>query len=73
MGLGNDIDALVGRSMLAKVAAPAEVLRSAAGHVRSGGIVAFQEIASAIPSVVYPPCPLVERVSGWMQQALSRS
>jgi ubiquinone/menaquinone biosynthesis C-methylase UbiE len=49
LALPDDFDAAVGRLVLLYVADPAEALRVAAGRVRAGGIVAFQEPDLSLP------------------------
>ena len=44
----DDFDAVVGRKTLKYVADPAAVLRICAGHLRPGGVVAFQEVEWSI-------------------------
>lgn len=63
--LGDDFDAVVGRWVLMYVPDPAELLRTLAGRVRRGGIVAFQESDLANLPRPYPPVPLHEQVAEW--------
>ena len=49
LALPGDFDAAVGRLVLLYVADPAGALRAAAGRVRAGGIVAFQEPDLSLP------------------------
>ena len=64
--LGEGFDAVVGRFVLQHHPEPASALRALAGRVRSGGIVAFQEMNLMDASLqLYPPTPLWERYWGW--------
>jgi ubiquinone/menaquinone biosynthesis C-methylase UbiE len=57
--LGEGFDAVVGRFVLQHHPEPAVALRLLAGRVRSGGIVAFQEMNLRAESLqLYPPTPL---------------
>lgn len=49
-------DAAIGRYVLIHQADPAAFIRSASSHVRTGGIVAFHEVA------IYGECPIVPRI-----------
>lgn len=57
LDLGQDFDAAVGRFVLLYVAHPAQVLAGIAARVRSGGIVAFQELDMdpGVQSRTHPP------------------
>ena len=48
VALDNDFDAAVGRLILVHVAKQAQALQAIAGHLRPGGIVAFQEVDFSI-------------------------
>ncbi len=76
---GGPFDALVGRFVLMYQADPAEAVRSAARHVRPGGVVAFAEanmpIGSAVPERAFadwPPTPASEQVNKWIYEAFGR-
>ena len=76
---GGPFDALVGRFVLMYQADPADAVRSAARHVRPGGVVAFAEanmpIGSAVPERAFadwPPTPASEQVNKWMYEAFGR-
>jgi len=76
---GRPFDALVGRLVLMYQADPAEAVRSAARHLRAGGVVVFAEmclpIGSAVPErslVSWPPTPASEQVSRWIHEAFGR-
>jgi ubiquinone/menaquinone biosynthesis C-methylase UbiE len=64
--LGEGFDAVVGRFVLQHHPEPVPALRSLAGRVRPGGIVAFQEMNLRAESLqLCPPTPLWERYWGW--------
>lgn len=64
--LSDGFDAVVGRFVLQHHPEPARALRSLAGRVRPGGVVAFQEMNLRAESLqAYPPTPLWERYWGW--------
>ena len=56
-------DAAVGRFVLMYQADPAEVLRRVSGHVRPGGVFAFQEWTLTDPFLSHPRSPLWQSVS----------
>jgi ubiquinone/menaquinone biosynthesis C-methylase UbiE len=64
-------DVAVGRHVLIHQADPAFFIRSAASHVRSGGIVAFHEIALYGECPVVPPVPVYSQVWDWIIVPLS--
>src|SRR5829696_6019428 len=63
--LADDFDAVVGRWILMYLPDPVAVLRGLVGHVRSGGIVAFQENDFTYPPATFPPAPLHQQVMRW--------
>ena len=63
--LDDDFDAVVGRWILMYLPDPVAVLRGLVGHVRSGGIVAFQENDFTYPPATFPPAPLHQQVMRW--------
>jgi SAM-dependent methyltransferase len=72
-------DACVGRLVLMYQADPAGALRSAARHLRPGGVVVFAEMClltgSALPAralVSWPPTHASEQLSQWMHEIFSR-
>jgi SAM-dependent methyltransferase len=76
---GRPFDALVGRLVLMYQADPAEAVRSAARHVRPGGVVVFAEMCLLMGSVrpersfgSWPPTPASEQLSGWIHEAFGR-
>jgi ubiquinone/menaquinone biosynthesis C-methylase UbiE len=66
-------DAAVGRFVLKFVADPVEVLRYIAGHVRPGGIFAFQEWTAAEPVLSFPHAPLWERTFNLLVEIFRRA
>jgi len=66
-------DAAVGRFVLMYLADPAEALRRVAGHVRSGGIVAFQEWTAEDPVLTLPHSPLWELAFDLMLETFRRA
>ncbi len=67
--LENDFDAVVGRNILMYVANPAEVLCLCASHLRSGGVVAFQEVEWSITergAGMSSLPPLVQQAASWI-------
>jgi 2-polyprenyl-3-methyl-5-hydroxy-6-metoxy-1,4-benzoquinol methylase len=73
VALDDDFDAVVGRAILAHQALPAETLRSLAGHLRPGGIVAFQEIDMSSGLFDAPPSPLHQQQRDWTVRAFGRA
>jgi ubiquinone/menaquinone biosynthesis C-methylase UbiE len=71
--LGRDFDAVVGRLILQYVPDPVAVLSAAHRHLRPGGVVAFQEADWTAGIRAVPPSPLLDQVSGWIEQAFRRS
>ncbi len=76
---GRPFDALVGRLVLMYQADPAEALRSAARHVRPGGVVVFAEMCLLMGSVrpqrslvSWPPTPASEQLSEWFHEVFAR-
>ena len=63
---------MIGRLVLLYVPDPPAVLRRLAEFVRPGGIVTFQEFDMSRAESI-PPCPLVERVVGWIREAFTRA
>jgi SAM-dependent methyltransferase len=69
-GVATDFDAVVGRRVLCYIPSPAEALRCLMAHVRSGGIVAFQEVDWTVWSQnSFPRAPYWETVWGWISRA----
>jgi len=73
VALDHDFDAVVGRLILLYLGNPAEALRVAAGHLRPGGIVAFQEVDFTTGPVALPASPLNQRMWDWWRQTVSRA
>src|SRR5271170_3606688 len=76
---GAPFDALTGRLVLMYQADPAEAIRSAACHVRPGGVVVFAEMCLLMGSVrperslvSWPPTPASEQLSEWIHEAFGR-
>jgi hypothetical protein len=65
LNLDSDYDAIVGRWILMYVPDPVALLRRMAGHLRQGGVVAFQEIDFTYTPMAYPQTPLFEQVGRW--------
>jgi SAM-dependent methyltransferase len=63
--LDEDFDAVVGRWILMYLQDPAAVLRRLLGHLRPGGVVAFQENDFTYPPTTFPPGPLQQQVMRW--------
>ena len=72
IALPNDFDAVVGRAVLMYLRNPGETLRLAARHLRSGGVVAFQEPDSTAPPLALPPSRHWERMLGWWLEVARR-
>jgi ubiquinone/menaquinone biosynthesis C-methylase UbiE len=73
VALDGDFDAVVGRLILLYLGNPAEALRVAAGHLRPGGIVAFQEADFTTGPITVPSSPLNQRMWEWWRQTVSRA
>ena len=71
--LGGEFDAAVGRLVLMYQADPTEALRAVAERLRSGGVVAFQELAAAALPWQPPKLPLLTAVASWVRGAFARS
>jgi SAM-dependent methyltransferase len=70
---GDTFDAVVGRLVLMYQPDPTETLRHLAKYVRPGGIVAFQEIASASIAWQLPHLPLFMNALRWIRGAFAQS
>jgi SAM-dependent methyltransferase len=66
-------DAAVGRFVLMYLADPVAALRRVAGHVRPGGVVAFQEYHFADGSLSYPRAALWERTGELLLETFRRA
>jgi ubiquinone/menaquinone biosynthesis C-methylase UbiE len=73
VGLETDFDAVVGRLVLLYLGNPAETLRHVVGHLRAGGIVAFQEPDFTSGPVDFPPSPLNRQMWHWWRQTAGRA
>ena len=71
--LPNDFDAVAGRLVLMYMAAPTDVLKHLATHVRPGGIVVFQEVDFTPYTVVHPDTPLMNDLIEWERTLCERS
>ena len=71
--LPNDFDAVAGRLVLMYMAAPTDVLKHLATHVRPGGIVVFQEVDFTPYTVVHPDTPLMNDLIEWRRTLFERS
>ena len=76
---GDLFDAMVGRLVLMYQADPAEAVRSAARHIRAGGVVVFAEMCLLMGSVrpqralvSWPPTPVSEQLSEWVHEVFAR-
>jgi ubiquinone/menaquinone biosynthesis C-methylase UbiE len=65
-------DALIGRFVLMYLSDPAATLRALIGHLRSDGIVAFQEMEMRTARG-YPNAPLFQRCVDWYATAIERA
>ncbi|WP_051334014.1 class I SAM-dependent methyltransferase [Mesorhizobium sp. WSM3224] len=65
-------DAMIGRLVLMYLPDPSATLRRLAGHVRPGGIVAFQELAMPLTRS-FPEGPLFSRCVGWISDTIERA
>jgi SAM-dependent methyltransferase len=65
IGLDEDFDAVVGRWILMYLPDPVAVLRRLLGHLRPGGVVAFQENDFTYPPTTFPQGPLHQQVVRW--------
>jgi SAM-dependent methyltransferase len=69
-----DLDAVVGRCVLFFAPEPAVLVRRLTGHVRDGGIVAFQEPANAtLAPMSLPHSQLLERLWAWILETYRRA
>ena len=72
--LDRDLDAVVGRCVLFFIPEPAALVHRLAGHVRDGGIVAFQEPANAtLAPMSLPQSQLLEQVWEWILDTYRRA
>ena len=74
LDVGGDFDALVGRLILMYMADPAAALKQLISRLRSGGIVAFEEVDFTIyRSTSRPDTPLMNRLAEWLLAVFERS
>lgn len=72
--LDQKFDAIVGRLILLHLREPATFLRSLTKHLRSGGLLAFQEYnLSARNNATLAPSLLLEQMGTWIAQALQQA
>ncbi len=71
--LDNDFDAIVGRFILIHLREPVATLRQLVGHLRPGGIVAFQEVLLPPTVICIPPSRLIEQLIDWAKEAFRRA
>jgi SAM-dependent methyltransferase len=72
--LDRDLDAVVGRCVLFFAPEPAGLVRRLTGHVRDGGIVAFQEPANAtLAPMSLPRSQLLEELWVWILETYRRA
>jgi SAM-dependent methyltransferase len=72
--LDRDFDAVVGRCVLFFAAEPGALVRRLTGHVRDGGIVAFQEPANAmLAPMSLPRSQLLEKLWTWILETYRRA
>jgi SAM-dependent methyltransferase len=72
--LERDFDAVVGRCVLFFSAEPGALVRRLTGHVRDGGIVAFQEPANAtLAPMSLPHSRLLEQLWEWILETYRRA
>jgi len=67
-----EFDAVVGRLILMYLSDPAAVVRSATGHLRSGGLICFQEVDATFDAC-YPSSPLWAQARAWFLEAAARA
>jgi ubiquinone/menaquinone biosynthesis C-methylase UbiE len=71
--LAQDFDAVVGRYVLMFMSDPAAAMRSVVGHLRPGGIAAFQEPDFTQGPYAYPPSSLLNKLGQWITVAFRES
>ena len=72
--LDRNLDAVVGRCVLFFAPEPAALVRRLTGHVRDGGIVAFQEPANAtLAPMSLPHSQLLEQLWAWILETYRRA
>lgn len=73
VALDRDFDAVVGRVVLIYLGEPEAVLRLLSGHLRPGGIVAFQEIDWTNGPTAMPPSRHLAQVWDWVPEMFRRA
>ncbi len=71
--LDHDFDAVVGRLVLIYLGEPEALLRLLSGHLRPGGIVAFQEIDWTNGPTAVPPSRHLAQVWKWVPETFRRA
>ena len=72
IALDGEFDAVVGRWVLMHMSEPVAALRRLAGHLRPGGVAAFQESDFSYPPTSFPRAPLHQQVVRWTVPPPSR-
>ncbi|MCC8966704.1 class I SAM-dependent methyltransferase [Bradyrhizobium sp. Pear76] len=73
IALERDFDAVIGRLVLIYVKDPAALLRQLLGHVKPGGIVAFQDLDWGEGPIAIPPSPLLSQAWGYVKEMFARA
>ncbi|NEU95408.1 class I SAM-dependent methyltransferase [Bradyrhizobium uaiense] len=73
IALERDFDAVIGRLVLIYVKDPAALLRQLLGHVKPGGIVAFQDLDWGEGPIAIPPSPLLSQAWGFVKEMFARA
>lgn len=71
--LERDFDAIVGRLVLIYVPDPSALLRTLLGHLKPGGIVAFQDLDWGEGPIANPPSPLLSQAWGHVSEMFRRA
>jgi ubiquinone/menaquinone biosynthesis C-methylase UbiE len=73
LSLARDFDAAVGRYVLMFNSDPAHTMREIVGHLRPGGIAAFQEPDFTQGPYAAPPSSLLDQIGHWITEAFRNS
>lgn len=71
--LAQDFDAVVGRAVLMYMGEPVEVLRKAATHTCSSGIIAFHEMDFTASFEALPASPTIDKAWSWLMEVVHRT
>ncbi len=71
--LADDFDAVVGRLVLMYQDDPVAGVRKAINHLKSGGIVVFEELDARIPVLADPPSPILDAAIRWVWAVFEKS